>query len=67
MKINSGFGAEGTKYRRFCAEDCRTEVNKELFGLKKTVERGSTESSELIETHWMNLSRVEAESTEETE
>ena len=35
-------------------------MNEELFGEKKTAEMG-VESSELVEIHWMKLSRVEDE------
>ena len=51
MKMNSGFGADGTKYRRFCAEDWRIEAKEESFWVKKTVDSGRTERSELSETH----------------
>jgi hypothetical protein len=38
MKL--GFGTEGSKYLRFCAEDSRTLAKEELFGVIKVVAIG---------------------------
>lgn len=54
-KMKLGFGAEGSKYLRFCEEDSRTVENEEVFGVKKEVGSGM-EMSELRVRHWMNLS-----------
>jgi len=64
MKL--GFGAEGSKYLRFCEEDSRTVENEEVFGVKKEVGSGM-EMSELRVRHWMNLSWIKAEAAEEAE
>lgn len=46
-----GLGTEGSKHRRFCAEDWRMELNEALSGVEKAVEKG-IESSELRLMHW---------------
>jgi len=55
VKINSGFGTEGKVNLRFWAENCKTLVKEEFFGVYKTVEKGK-DDSEFLETHFRNLS-----------
>ncbi|KAF4377009.1 hypothetical protein F8388_022725 [Cannabis sativa] len=50
VKMNWGFGTEGSKNLRLVGVDPRTEVNDDVLGVKIVVTTG-TESSELIETH----------------
>lgn len=62
VKINSGFGTEGSVNLRFWAVDSKILLNDELFGAYKTVEKGK-DDSEFLERHFRNLSWRWSETT----